>query len=198
MNINDLFVIREEDNNDYIYHYDSSIKITSYAYKRNKDWKKTVDFCGNFLYQEIRNKYSSLKILFWVQVKFNKEPTKIEKYKGIQNDKNLFFLKNKILTYKFFHDIDGKYGFSAFLEINDEETFSATLNYLRDNTEGVIFLASNISDFKEFDNEIYMGYTNFPSLVNLLINKNCFILRPYGSFDDREFYLEIYEKLNFI
>ena len=42
--------------------------------------------------------------------------------------------------------------------------------------------------------EIYSYCDDFPTLVNFLVNKNFILLRPYGSFDDKDFCIEIYEK----
>lgn len=195
MNINDLFEIRQEKNSEYISKYSDEIKITSYMHKRNNiEWKKTVDYCSTSLYQDLNKNFSGQKIYFWVQYRFIKEPTRLELYKGLLNDKGLNFLSNRKIPNIWIHNSGSDIGCSSLMEITDKELFSSALNYLRDSNEGFLFMISEIPDEESFDKEIYSIYKGFSSIVNYLINKNYILLRPFGSFDDSTFCIEIFEK----
>ena len=54
-------------------------------------------------------------------------------------------------------------------------------------------LMRSVIDFENFDKAIYSCHKDFSLLVQLVENKNFSILRPYGSFDDRDFCIEIYD-----
>ena len=68
------------------------------------------------------------------------------------------------------------------------------LNYLRNKDNGCFFLKDGLEKIIDLDNRIYYSFIDFASLVELMINQEYILLRPYGRFDDSKFYLEIYQK----
>lgn len=195
MTIDDLFIIQNEKNIEYKNNYSPEIEITSYTYRRNKEnWKETVESCSEVLFQELKKKFPFFKIWFWVKYLFLNEPTRVEQYKGILNNKRLGFLSERKITYQGLHKKFDKVGVSAFLEITDTNLFSDVLNYLRDSNDGILFLRSEITNQINFDEQIYSSYKDISSLETLIINEGLVILRPTGSFDDQEFCIETYCK----
>ena len=120
MTINNQLSIISENNHEYSANYDGNVSITSYSFDRNNEnWETSIDYFSEILFMKLAEEFPSKRVYFWVKNIFCNVPSKIEKYKGIYNDKELLFLKTMANCNIFNHVTSEPYGFSALVEVKD-------------------------------------------------------------------------------
>lgn len=183
--------------NEYI---NSDTALFEGEFKRHSSWITVSEEAGVWLKETIEKIFPSFSLYFFISDSKPVENTKLNKYRGLLNRRNIKehkFNEFKIIS----NDSEEKENgiiFYSLLEV-DISYISNVINYCRSKRESIMFLSqsNNLSNFpsKEIIKRREINkYENIDSknLIDFLVEKNFIPIRIWGNFDDIFLYCELY------
>lgn len=183
--------------NEYI---NSDTALFEGKFKRHSSWITVSEEAGVWLKETIEGIFPSFSLYFFISDAMPVENSKLNKYRGLLNRKNM--KENKFHDFKIISNDseEEKNGiiFYSLLEV-DISSISNVINYCRSERESFMFLSksNNLSNFpsKEIIKRRKINkYENIDSknLIHFLVEKNFIPIRVWGNFDDIFLYCEVY------